>query len=92
MEDGGRLAPMADELVDRLAILVAIRRFPSIGAADSSSLRSDSYVRMQHFVRQTTFVPFRRFWGDVRLEFMQRLFGALHGTLGSYFLSPRRFA
>jgi hypothetical protein len=26
MEDGGRLAPMAAELVDRLAILVAIRR------------------------------------------------------------------
>jgi hypothetical protein len=30
------------------------------------SLRSDSYVRMQHFVRQSTYVPFRRFWGDVR--------------------------
>jgi hypothetical protein len=26
-------------------------------------------------------VLFRRFWGDVRREFMQRLFVALHGTL-----------
>jgi hypothetical protein len=33
MEDGGRLAPMAAELVDRLAILVDVRRFPSMGAA-----------------------------------------------------------
>jgi hypothetical protein len=38
---------------------------------------------MQHFVRRTT-VPFRRFWGDVRREFMQRQSAALHGTLGSY--------
>jgi hypothetical protein len=29
-EEGGRLAPMAGELVDRLAILVALRRFPGI--------------------------------------------------------------
>jgi hypothetical protein len=27
MEDMGRLAPMAAELVDRLAVLVAVRRF-----------------------------------------------------------------
>jgi hypothetical protein len=26
-EDGGRLAPIADELVDRLAILAAVRRY-----------------------------------------------------------------
>jgi hypothetical protein len=39
---------------------------------------------MQHFVRQITFVPFRRFLGDARREFMPRLFAALHGTLGSY--------
>jgi hypothetical protein len=84
MEDGGRLAPMAAELVDRLAILVAARRFPGMGAPDSRSLRSHSYVRMQHFVRRSTFVPFRRFLGDVRREFMQRLYVALHGTLGSY--------
>jgi hypothetical protein len=68
MEDGGRLAPMAAELVDRLAILVAIRRFPGMGALDSRSLRSDSYVGMQYFVRRPTYVPFRRFWGDVRVN------------------------
>jgi hypothetical protein len=84
MQDGGRLAPMAAELVDRLAILVAVRRFPSMGAADSRSLRTDSYVRMHHFVRRSTYVPFRRFGGDVRRKFMQRLSPALHGTLGSY--------
>jgi hypothetical protein len=84
MEDGGLLSPMAAELVDRLAILVAVRRFPGMGAGDSRSLRSHSYVRMQHFVRQSTFVPFRRFLGDVRREFMQHLSAALHGTLGSY--------
>jgi hypothetical protein len=69
MEDGGRLAPMAAELVDRLAILVAIRRFPCMRAADSRSLRSGSYVLMEHFVRRSTSVPFRRFLGDVRREF-----------------------
>jgi hypothetical protein len=72
-------------LVDRLAILVAIRRLPSMGVVDSGSLRSDRYVRMQHFVRRTTYVPFQRlFFGDVRRGFMQRLLAALHGTLGSY--------
>jgi hypothetical protein len=54
---------MAAELVDRLAILVAVRRFPGMGAADSRSLRSDNYVRMQHFVRRNTSIPFRRFGG-----------------------------
>jgi hypothetical protein len=67
LEDGGRLAPMTFELlVDRIAILVAIRRFPSMGATDSRSLRSDSYVRTQHFVRGTSYIAFRRFSGDVR--------------------------
>jgi hypothetical protein len=46
MEDGGRLAPMAAEVIDRLAILVVVRRFPGMGVADSRSLRSDNYVRM----------------------------------------------
>jgi hypothetical protein len=55
-----------------------------MGAIDSRSLRSDSFVRMQHFVRLSTYVPFRHFWGNVRLEFMQRLSVALHGTLGFY--------
>jgi hypothetical protein len=40
MEDGGRLAPMADELVDRVAILVAVRRLRGMDVADSRSLRS----------------------------------------------------
>jgi hypothetical protein len=62
---------------------VGVRRFPDVGANDSRSLRYDNYVRMQHFVRRSTYVPFRRFWGDVRREFMQRLSVALHATLGS---------
>jgi hypothetical protein len=72
MEDGGRLAPMATELFNRLAILVVVRRFHGMGAPDSRSLRCDNYIRMQYFVRRNTFVPFRRFWGDARHEFMQR--------------------
>jgi hypothetical protein len=40
LEDGGRLAPIAGNLVDRLAILVAIRRFPRMVATDFRSLRS----------------------------------------------------
>jgi hypothetical protein len=84
MEDGRRLAPMDAELVDRMAMLVAARRFLGMGGADSRSLRSESYVRMHHFVRRSTYVPFRCFWGDVRREFMQRLSTTLHGTLGSY--------
>jgi hypothetical protein len=55
---------MAAEMDDRLAILVALYRFHGMGVADSRSLRSDTYVRMQHFVRRTTYyVPFRRFGG-----------------------------
>jgi hypothetical protein len=84
MEDEGRLAPMADQLVDRLVIWVVVRRFPGMCAADSRSLSSDSYVRMQHYVRRSIYVPFWRFLGDVRREFMQRLYVALHGTMGSY--------
>jgi hypothetical protein len=57
VEDGGRLAPMAAELVDRMAILVAILRFPFMGAADFCSLRFINHARMQHFARRTTFVP-----------------------------------
>jgi hypothetical protein len=84
MEDGGRLAPMAAELVDHLAILVVVRRFPGMGAADSRSLRSNDYVRMHHLARRSIYVPFRSFLGDVRREFMQRLSAALHGTTCSY--------
>jgi hypothetical protein len=39
MEDGGRLAPMAAELVYRLVILVVVRRFHGMDATDSRSLR-----------------------------------------------------
>jgi hypothetical protein len=62
-EDGGRLAPTAVELVDRLAILVVVRRFPYMGVVDSRSLRYDSYVRMQHFVRRITYVPYYFYFG-----------------------------
>jgi hypothetical protein len=56
-----------------------------MGAADSRSLRSYNYVRMQHFVRRSTYrVPFRRFLRDVRRELMQRLSAALRGTMGFY--------
>jgi hypothetical protein len=75
---------MAAELVDRLTILTAIRGFPNMGAVEYCSVRSDSYVRMHHFVRRTTYVPFRRFGGNVRREFTPHLFAALHGTLGFY--------
>jgi hypothetical protein len=76
---------MEAELVYCLAILVGVRRFHGMGVGDSSSLRSDSYLRMQHFiVRRTTHVPFGRFWGDVRRDVMQHIFAVLHGTLGSY--------
>jgi hypothetical protein len=65
MEDGGRLAPMTAKLVDRMAFMMAgVRRFPGMSAADSRSLRSCSYVRIKHFVRRSTYVPFRRVWGD----------------------------
>jgi len=83
MEDGGRLASMAAELVDRLAI----RRFLGMGVIEPRSLRSESYVRIQYFVRQTTTLPFRRFLEDVphvRREFTQRLSASLHGTMSSY--------
>jgi hypothetical protein len=45
-EDGGRLAPTAVDIVDRLTILVAFQRFPSMDAADFRSLRYESYARL----------------------------------------------
>jgi hypothetical protein len=62
-EDGGRLAHVAFDLVDRLATLVALRRFPSIEVTDSRSYRYESYARMKEFVRRSTlflFVDFLR--------------------------------
>jgi hypothetical protein len=75
---------MAAELVDRLPILMAIRRFLGMGVANSRSLRCDSYVRMQHFVRRSTCVSVQRILGDARREFMQRLHVAIHATSVSY--------
>jgi hypothetical protein len=50
LEDEGRMAPKAAELVDRLATLVVVRRFLGIGAVDSRSLRPDNYyVPLHHF-------------------------------------------
>jgi hypothetical protein len=43
-----------------------------------------SDARMKKFVRRSTYVPFRRYLGDVRREFLQRLFVVRHCTLGSY--------
>jgi hypothetical protein len=43
LEDGGLLAPiMAARLVDRLAILVLVRRFLSLRAADSCSMKFEN--------------------------------------------------
>jgi hypothetical protein len=50
LEDEGRLAPMAAELVPRRAILVVVRCFLDTGDAHSRSLRSVCYVCVQHFV------------------------------------------
>jgi hypothetical protein len=52
---------MAVELVDGLALMVAVRCFACLGAADSRSLRFDRSVRMQHFARRSK-TPFDGFW------------------------------
>jgi hypothetical protein len=39
---------------------------------------------MKDFIRRSTCITFRRFIGDVRREFMQRLSMVLHGTLVFY--------
>jgi predicted DNA-binding ribbon-helix-helix protein len=84
LEDGGRLAPMAVDLVDRLAILVVVRRFiSSMGTVDSLSLRYESYARTE-CVRRSTSISSRQFIGDVRREFMQNLSSVLRGTRSSY--------
>jgi hypothetical protein len=62
-EDGGWLAPMAAELVDRLAILVVVSRFPGMGVADSRSFRFDSHVRMRHFFVHILILLFGVFGG-----------------------------
>jgi hypothetical protein len=74
---------MAVELVDRLAILVAICRSLEgvlltlvLCAMTAMSVCNISFVDL--------IMLFSAFLGDVWREFMQRLFVALHGTLGSY--------
>jgi hypothetical protein len=92
MDYTGRLAPKATELVDHLAILLVVRHFLGMDVIDSRSLRYDSHVRMQHFVRQTIFfVPFRSFWGDVRRILMQRLSATPRSWHSRFLLPPRRF-
>jgi hypothetical protein len=86
LEDGWRLAHMADDMAGRLVVLVAVRRFLGMAVAHSRSLRFDSYVRMQHFVRRSTYASFRRFWGDVPLEFITTSFSYSSWYFG--FLSP----
>jgi hypothetical protein len=75
-------------LVDRLAILVAVRRFLGMGAADSRSLRFDTYVRMQHFVRRCTSALFGVFGGmcdvnscNVFLQLFMALWVPISATL-----------
>jgi hypothetical protein len=68
MEDGGRLAPMEAELVDRVAILVAVRRFHVMGVADPRSLR---YVMSVMSVCNISFV-----------ELLMFLFGVFGGMCG----------
>jgi hypothetical protein len=59
LEDGGWLAPIGlwrlSLLVDRLGILVAVRRFIGMGATNFRSLRSDSYVRMHQSCRPSIY-------------------------------------
>jgi hypothetical protein len=52
---------MAAELVDPLSILVAFRCLHGMGATDSRSLRSDSFVRIKHF--ELLLFLFGVFWG-----------------------------
>jgi hypothetical protein len=74
---------MSVELVDRLSILVAVRRFPSLQNLGYCGLTFMSVCNIS-FVDLLLF-PFEDFWGiHMRREFMQRLSPALHGTLGSY--------
>jgi hypothetical protein len=60
---------MAAELVDRMAILVALRRFSGMGDADSRSLRSNTNICM--YVCSISFV-----------ELLMFLFGVFGGMCG----------
>jgi hypothetical protein len=54
---------MAAELVDRVANLVAARRFLGMGAADPRSLRSNSYPACNILFVDLLLFPFECFWG-----------------------------
>jgi hypothetical protein len=87
MGAGWRLASVAVELVDRLAILVAVRGFLGMVAAPSRSLHLDNYVRMQHVVCRSTYVSFLALLfggGGCAAKFNATYFAALYGSLGSY--------
>jgi hypothetical protein len=89
LEDGGRLAPMAVELViSRPAIWVVICRFNVMGDVDSRSLRYYNYVCMQHMFGYLCYLS--TFWGDVRREFHATSFCCSSWYFG--FQSSRRFA
>jgi hypothetical protein len=59
---------MAVGLVDRLAVLVGVRCFPSLSVADSCSSRPKSYARMKDFIRRSRHFPFRRYILGVRRD------------------------
>jgi hypothetical protein len=84
LEDGDRLAPMAIELVDRLAIWWQF--VASLAWVVLTLVLCALAVMSVCIISSVELFPFRfrRFGGDVRREFMQRLCAALHGTLGSY--------
>jgi len=67
-------------------MLVAVGRFPVLGAADCRTLRSESYTRVRKkFVPTAVYMrPFRPLLGDVRRGFTERLAVVLHSTFGSY--------
>jgi hypothetical protein len=82
LEDGGRLAPMAAELsawlfwwqfVASLAWVLMTLDLCALTIRSYATFRSSNY-----------FCSFSAFLGDVRREFMQRLYAAFHGNLGSY--------
>jgi hypothetical protein len=89
LEDGGRLAPMAAELIDRLTSLVAVRRFHGMVVVDS--------VLCALTVMSVCITSF--------VKLLMFLFGVLGGCAARIhatsfccsswyfgFLSPRRFA
>jgi hypothetical protein len=63
LEDGGRLAHMMAKLVDRVAILVVVRRF--MGVVDSRSLPFGRAVFMRHLFRRSIYLCSLAtvFWG-----------------------------